>query len=78
MTFGTNGDLVLVHQLIRQYVMASILVDRLECDKKVVPFVVGNDVGSLRRAIQVKFMCCQGWLSEENILSWDEIEELHP
>ena len=32
MTFGANGRLVLVHQLIRQYVMAKILMDRLESD----------------------------------------------
>ncbi len=78
MPFGAKGEYVLVHQLIRQYVMAKILVDRLECDKKVVPFVVGDNIDGIRNFEQVKFMLRQGWLSEESILSWDEIEELHP
>ena len=60
MTFGANGRLVLVHQLIRQYVMAKILMDRLESDglakKNVIPFVVGDDVGSLKKGRQVEFM----------------------
>ena len=36
-----NGYRVLVHQLIRQYVMARILVDRLESGKEVVPLSLG-------------------------------------
>ena len=52
--------MVLVHQLIRQYVMAKILMDRLESDglakKNVIPFVVGDDVGSLKKRRQVEFM----------------------
>ena len=56
---GGNEKYVLVHQLIRQYVMAEILVDRIaEFDgctkKKVIPFFVN-----------------QCWLKKENILSWD-------
>ena len=82
MTFGANGSLVLVHQLIRQYVMAKILMDRLESDglakKNVIPFVVGDDVGSLKKRRQVEFMLNQCWLKEKNILSWNEIQKLHP
>ena len=37
---GTNGNHVLVHQLIRQYVMARILLDRVGVEKKIVPFVI--------------------------------------
>ena len=36
--FGTDGSYILVHQLIRQYVMAEILVDLTHSDKQVVPF----------------------------------------
>ena len=73
------GKYVLVHQLIRQYVMAKLLVDRLASDgcpkKNVVPFVVGNK-SSVKNSKQVKFMigCC--WLREENVLSWDDILKL--
>ena len=71
-----------MHQLIRQYVMAKTLMDRLESDglakKNVIPFVVGDDVGSLKKRRQVEFMLNQCWLKEKNILSWNEIQKLHP
>jgi hypothetical protein len=75
---GTNGTYVLVHQLIRQYVIATILVDILQLEKKVVPFLVGDKdkLSSLKNTVQVKFMIEQGWLKEENVLSWCEIEGL--
>lgn len=73
--FGADGGLVLVHQLIRQYVMARILVEYLPSGfkKEVIPFVVGDNIDSIKKASQVKFMIDQGWLDETNILSWDEI-----
>ena len=75
---GTNGEHVLVHQLIRQYVMATILLDINDAKKKIVPFVVGNQgrLNSIKNTCQVRFMIDQGWLEESNILSWDYIEEL--
>ena len=77
MTFGADSELVLVHQLIRQYVTAEILADRVNPDgypkKKVVPFVVGDDAAKLLKNHQVQFMVCQGWLKESNVLSWDNI-----
>ena len=76
MSFGADGTLVLVHQLIRQYVVARILVDRLECDKEVVPFVVGDDAKQLRKSHQVGFMTRQGWMTERNILEWRDVEDL--
>ena len=75
--FGADGRLVLVHQLIRQYVMATILLDCRRCDRKVVPFIVGNSVKSLENTAQVKFMLKQGWLKKKNILSWDDIKNPH-
>ena len=77
-----RGNYVLVHQLIREYVMATILVDLTEGDKdkkrKVVPFIVGESgkLGSLKNTVQVKFMVKQGWLKEQHILSWDCIKDL--
>ena len=41
MSLSPDGSLVLVHQLIRQYVMAKILVDLTKTGKEVVVFVVG-------------------------------------
>ncbi len=72
--FGANSDLVLVHQLVRQYVMARILVELRKCKKEVVPFVVGGS----KNNHQVQFMICQGWMVEDNILRWNDIKALWP
>lgn len=75
-----NGRNVLVHQFVRQYVMARILVELIAEDNddkvmKVVPFIVADEknLRKVRRRTQVRFMMRKGWLSEENILSWNEI-----
>ncbi len=80
---GAGSQHVLVHQLIRQYVMAKTLIDLIPeaRNKRVVPFVVGDSdkLASLKNTIQVKFMLKQGWLKRTNILSWNDIERLgHP
>ena len=81
--FGRDGNLFIVHQLIRQYVMAKILVEcwkveNEEADptKKVVPFVVCDDRKKVLRVQQVKFMIEQKWLRSENVLSWEDIKVL--
>lgn len=73
-----NGQYVLVHQLFRQYVMAWTLTVLRGRNRKVVPFVVGDGckLDSLKNTEQVKFMQRQGWLKEENVLSWEQIAEL--
>ena len=73
--FGANPSHVLVHQLVRQYVMAQILVDLTGTRQKIVPFVVGaeNKIPTMRNRGQVKFMKKHYGLKEENILSWDEV-----
>ncbi|MCE2463061.1 MAG: hypothetical protein J4F46_03980 [Dehalococcoidia bacterium] len=81
--FSKDTDNVLVHQLIREYVTAKILLGRLDTDLKVVPFVI-RDKFRAEGNRQVKFMLNQRgpdgqpWLKEENILSWNDIEVLHP
>ena len=81
-TLRGNGDLVLVHQLIRQYVVAKILVDHRVAEgypeKRIISFVVGHKtrLPSLKNTAQVKFMIDEGWLKEKNILSWNQIKEL--
>lgn len=76
MSFNTDGKRVLVHQLIRQYVMASLLIHRLGADRKVIPFVIGDRVERLKRTRQVGFMIEQGWLKDENVLSWNHLGKL--
>ena len=73
MSFGTNAGYVLVHQLIRQYVMAKVLVETLDPDKQIIPFVVGNNVDGIRNTNQVQFMIDQGWMKERNVLDWKEV-----
>ena len=67
-----NGQYVLVHQLIRQYVMAWQLVVLTGCNKKVVPFLIGAD----EEQVQVQFMLTQGWLLRRNILSWEDVASI--
>ena len=82
-SFGTDGGLVLVHQLIRQYVTAQILVHLVNetQPKRVVPFVIAPEDPkkgkSLRNKSQVKFMTGypkeDSYLKESNILSWADV-----
>ena len=80
--FDKNPKYVLPHQLIRQYVMAKILVCHAKEPRQVVPFVVGKDQDNLKNFHdQVKFMVeqgrsKQGWLKEGNVLSWQDIKGL--
>ena len=75
---GADGNAVLVHQLIRQYVAVTVLVKLMGKQVKVVPFVVAdaNGLASKANTVQVQFMMKQGWLNEHNILSWEQIEQL--
>ena len=75
---GTDGNYVLVHQLIRQYVTARILLRLKECDKEVVPFLVVED-GRRDRVLntgQVGFMIDRKWLRKKHVLTWGCIEGL--
>lgn len=72
-SFGADSGLVLVHQLIRQYVMAKSLLKTIGCKRRVVPFVVGDDVDRLKRRQQVRFMIDQRWMKERNVLDWKDV-----
>ena len=75
--FGADGNLILVHQLIRQYVMAKILANGcLKRNITVVPFIVGEDIEDLKRTAQVQFMKKHYNLKHKNILSWNFINDL--
>ena len=70
---GGNGDLILVHQLIRQYVTARILVELTRSGKDVIPFVVADDPDQMKKTSQVKCMVEKGWMKERNVLKWQDI-----
>ena len=72
MDLDGDGDLVLVHQLIRQYVTAKILVRLTGARKKVIPFLVREKFNG-REQVQVDFMIAKGWLKRENVLGWDQL-----
>ena len=80
-SFNAPSKYVLVHQLVRQYVTAKILVHLIHLNGQsleVIPFVVGDaeKLASIKNTSQVNFMQNQGWLKEKNILSWDDIKKL--
>ena len=72
-SFGADSGLVLVHQLIRQYVMAKSLLKAIGCKRRVVPFVVGDNVDRLKQRQQVRFMIDQCWMNERNVLDWKDV-----
>ena len=74
-SFHASGKLVLVHQLIRQYVLAKVLVDVSGCNREVIPFVVVNRIRG-RQSRQVSFMLAQGWMNPENRLTWDALRAM--
>lgn len=74
--FGGNSNYILTHQLIRQYVMARILIELSGAKREIVPFVVGDDSSVLNNSHQVQFMIEQKWMRRENVLTWSDIEAL--
>ena len=71
-----KSSYVLVHQLIRQYVLAKMLLTILGKHREIVQFVVGTKVENLKKNEQVLFVEKQGWLKENNILSWDCVKAI--
>ena len=79
MDFSADGNLLLVHQLIRQYVTATLLVDWLKAKKileceQVVPFVVADDPVVTERNGQVTFM--RKYYGLKEVLDWNEVKQL--
>jgi hypothetical protein len=74
-TFGATLKHTLVHQLIRQYVMTSIVLEMRgkRRDFKLIPFIIGNNAET---TAQVTFMVHQKYLSDANIITWEELEVL--
>ena len=76
MSLKGDSSNVLVHQLVRQYVTANLLLKHLACDKTLVPFIVKDKKRNPNLALQTRFMICQGWLKEKNVFTWSEIEKI--
>ena len=73
--FHADSKLVLVHQLVRQYVTAKVLVDVAGSKQEVVPFVITENsrrFGRSRRPDQMRFMMDRYCLKAGNCLTWDE------
>lgn len=82
-SFDVEYKYVLMHQLIRQYVMTKILVNCREEKVEVVPFVIADNPAklktphpNLKHMHQISFMLNQCLLKEENILSWNSIGKI--
>ena len=73
--FGDDAS-VLKHQLVRQYVMARIVLDLAGREKAIVPFVVGNDRDKLKQDEQVRFMIESLGMRRENVLAWEDVQRL--
>lgn len=78
-TFGADSQHVLVHQLVRQYVMASMVADMVDSDQRretkteVIPFIVGDKV---KKAAQVQLLQYMNMLHLDNVISWDQLKQL--
>ena len=72
-----RGELFLVHQLIRQYVTARMLLEFSGFKREIVPFVVRDSLKGREQA-QVEFMIQKGWLKDNDVLKWEHIKELWP
>ena len=79
--FKPDSGHVLVHQLIRQYVIARMIVHLAgRPGKQVVAFVVTGQerVESVKNSAQVEFMSAspRRWLPKSNILSWGQVNDI--
>ena len=73
----TDATYILVHQLVREYVMARILLELVGSQKKVVPFLVRPSPSGSEQA-QVEFMIAHYGMRRTNVLTWEDIEALWP
>ncbi|MDC9820955.1 hypothetical protein ABRQ07_14320 [Pectobacterium polonicum] len=75
-TFGAHGGLFLPHQLLRQYIMARILIDELGKDLDVVPFIISNNSSETKKNGQVKLMESLSYLNiDNNVFTWCDIDK---
>lgn len=82
-SFHASSEFVLVHQLVRQYVMAKTLLDVTDNKRRLVPFVIGDCPKRMKGTSQVNLMtqlkCPNGdatWMDKRNVLSWECLEDV--
>lgn len=77
-SLDAKSSYVLVHQLIRQRVMAQILLQLSGENLEISHFLVGDKkrLDTMKNRAQVKFMQCQGWLRNDNVLSWECVKAI--
>ena len=74
---GADGQLVLVHQLIRQHVVATLFLDAMNKKRTIEQFVVlRKSPNADKRPRQLEFAISQCWLKKDNILTWDQLTEI--
>jgi len=71
-TFGAKGTLVLPHQLLRQYVTASILLDERGVSKRIIPFIVEEEKVANKNG-QVRLMEDLGYLQQGHVFQWSQL-----
>ena len=71
-----NSDNFLAHQLIRQWVMATILAKIRENPIKIIPFIVCDEPEKIAATAQVEVMGILGGLKRDNIFHWDDMKNL--
>ncbi len=77
--FGADSNHILPHQLLRQYVMARVLLETKRfADIRVIPFIVGENREQILKCVQVKLLHALGYLNLANVMSWDELSETIP
>ena len=75
---GYNSSNILAHQLIRQHVMAKILIEICDSKKEVTHFLVGDKdkLNEPKFRAMIEFMEKQEWLKKGNVLCWDTVKKL--
>ena len=71
--FGSNSKHVLTHQLVREYVMATILTELIKDYNavKIIPFVISNK--DVKNCGQIKVMEKFYNLKKENVMLWNDV-----
>ena len=75
--FSADSRNVLVHQLVRQRVLGTLLLNTLNSNLKLKQFVVmNNEPKEGRRPKQLQFAINQKWIKKTNILTWDGLASI--
>lgn len=72
--FGSDSRNLLVHQLVRQFVVARLIVEYQGLNLCIKPFVILDKHPNPKRyPTQLRFLICQGWMPAGNVLTWNDL-----